>query len=187
VFQRLGDVEHSSSLGAMWPNLHQVRHSSLTSDFSYVLRRVRFGLQLACWSWDFLFADAAKPRQTEAKISNRALSRPRNQASMTLLERSVIFREVHHQEGLIDEMLEIDGLGPCSVAVMLRTGLFPHCRSRQRNTTPSPPWFFVCLAESFRQALANKKWRLPSLKQCYAVFCRDETDDAPSSKRSRPA
>ena len=59
--------------------------------------------------------------------------------------------------------------GVYSVAVMFRTALFPKARARLRASTPSPQEFFTCLAESFRESLAELPWRLPSLDECLAV------------------
>ena len=56
-----------------------------------------------------------------------------------------------------------------SVSVMFRTSLFPKARARLRDTTPSPQEFFTCIAEAFRQSLAELPWRMPSLDECLAV------------------
>ena len=78
--------------------------------------------------------------------------------------------QVLHQPAPDDELLDIPGVGKCSVTVMFRTGLFPHCRSRLRNTTPSPVKVFRKLAESFRVSVASGLWRLPTLTECHAAF-----------------
>lgn len=56
-----------------------------------------------------------------------------------------------------------------SVSVMFRTALFPAGRGRLRGTTPNPPEFFRCIAEAFREALAELPWRMPSLEECLAL------------------
>ena len=86
-----------------------------------------------------------------------------------------MFHELPHDKS---EQLVVPGLGPCSVTVMMRSGLFPHCRSRNRNTTPSPVEFFRELAEGFRASLVRSEWRLPSLERCL-----QETGGSPGLKR----
>ena len=76
--------------------------------------------------------------------------------------------QVHHQPGVISDALPIEGFGPCSVTVQMRTALFPACQSRLRDTTPAPRAFFELLAEAFRQGLAQGGWQLPSLRECQA-------------------
>ena len=73
--------------------------------------------------------------------------------------------KVHHTPPQDGDMLDIGGLGPCSVTVMIRTGLFPHCRSRLRDTTPAPKELFLLLAENFRKGLLSEDWRLPTLEE----------------------
>jgi hypothetical protein len=75
--------------------------------------------------------------------------------------------EVHHEEphrgeGLMWKQQNL------SVAIMLRTSLFPYNRSRLRNTTPSPIPVFESLALSFRQALEAESFVLPSYAQVMA-------------------
>jgi len=85
------------------------------------------------------------------------------------------------------------GLGhDLSVTVMCRTCLFPHNRSRLRNTTPSPQEFFLALVESFRGSFAAHAFRLPSLRDvlhqvALAGGAADSFMDegAPSGKRPR--
>ena len=76
--------------------------------------------------------------------------------------------QVHHQLGLDGGALQIDGFGPCSITVMMRTALFPACQSRLKNTTPAPPPFFEILAQTFREGLVAGVWQLPSLAECEA-------------------
>ena len=68
-----------------------------------------------------------------------------------------------------DNLWEPDDSAFYSVAVMFRTALFPKCRSRLRDTTPSPPELLQTLAEVFRRALADLPWRMPSLAECLRV------------------
>ena len=76
--------------------------------------------------------------------------------------------QVTHEATLPGELLEVPGLGSCGVSVMLRTALFPHNRARLRNTTPSPLPVFEALARCFRDGLAARPLRLPSLAECKA-------------------
>ena len=77
----------------------------------------------------------------------------------------------HHQATRSgDSLWEQDNSAFYSVAVMFRTALFPKCRSRLRDTTPSPPELLHCLAEVFRTALAELPWRMPSLAECEGVL-----------------
>ena len=82
---------------------------------------------------------------------------------------------------LAGEMLEISGLGPCSVTVMVRTGLFPHCRSRLRDTTPAPKALFLLLAGIFRKALLSADWRLPTFDECLRVHGEFVTEGSPQA------
>ena len=87
------------------------------------------------------------------------------------------------------------GLGPCAVSVMLRCALFPHARSRVRNTTPAPPEVFRALAEAARASLGSVPLRLPSLKECLAVMAEPSatalleaahtTEPSPGAKQAR--
>ena len=79
--------------------------------------------------------------------------------------------KVHHQATRSgDSLWEPDNTAFYSVAIMFRTALFPKCRARLRDTTPSPPELLQCLAEVFRRALADLPWRMPSLAECVAVL-----------------
>jgi hypothetical protein len=92
---------------------------------------------------------------------------------------SVVFRrisdirqaseQVHHQRASQAELLDLGGLGRCSVTVMIRTGLFPHNRSRLRNTTPSPVGFFKTVASAFLHSLSAEVWSLPTLADCQLI------------------
>lgn len=74
--------------------------------------------------------------------------------------------QVTHRHAGTTAHLQPEGLGPCAVTIQCRTTLFPYCRSRLRATTPSPPGFFLKLAEVFAEALATDTWRLPTLADC---------------------
>jgi hypothetical protein len=75
--------------------------------------------------------------------------------------------EVHHEEPHRGEVLKWKKQN-LSVAIMLRTSLFPYNRARLRNTTPSPVPVFESLALSFRQALVSEAFVLPSYAQVMA-------------------
>lgn len=81
--------------------------------------------------------------------------------------------QVTHEAALPCELLEVPGLGPCGVNVMMRTALFPFNRARLRNTTPSPAPFFESLTRCLRDGLAAKRLRLPTLEECAAHFGED--------------
>jgi len=70
---------------------------------------------------------------------------------------------------LATETLNIGPLGDCSITIMVRTSLFPHCRSRLRDTTPVPRNLFKMLADEFRKAIADGKWELPTLPEVVAA------------------
>ena len=72
--------------------------------------------------------------------------------------------QVTHQPSHEDELLD----GRFSVAIMLRTTLFPFCRSRVRGTTPHSPAFFFGMAEIVAESVGNRRWILPSLEACLA-------------------
>lgn len=74
--------------------------------------------------------------------------------------------QVHHEPFADGEALLIEGLGSCSVTVMLRCALFAKCRSRLRNVSPTPREFFELLADTFREGLAGGTWQLPTLQEC---------------------
>jgi len=76
--------------------------------------------------------------------------------------------QVTHQEAAEVDMLDVPGLGRCSVTLMARTSLFAYDRARLRGSTPSPYPFFAALARSFREAIAQQPLVLPSLAECQA-------------------
>jgi hypothetical protein len=74
--------------------------------------------------------------------------------------------QVTHQPSQPWELMDVADLGLCSCTIMCRTALFPHCRSRGRNTTPSPPAVFLALARAFAISFRNHQFSLPSLEAC---------------------
>jgi hypothetical protein len=74
--------------------------------------------------------------------------------------------QVSHRPCPADALLD----GKFSVAYMLRTSLFPHCRSRKRGATPHPPIFFYKMAEIIAETVGHRPWLLPSLNLCLAEF-----------------
>jgi len=76
----------------------------------------------------------------------------------------------HHQ--VFHEPCPEDQLwqGKYSVTVMLRTTLFPHCRSRVRGTTPHPPLFFFGMADVVAKTFGDLRWALPSLSESQQHF-----------------
>ena len=73
-----------------------------------------------------------------------------------------------------DELLDVPGLGACSLTLMLRTALFPGCRSRVRNTTPAPPQLLHVIAEVCSRTFATEEFRFPTLRECEACLPADE-------------
>ena len=78
------------------------------------------------------------------------------------------WHQVCHQRCRNDELLQVPGLGACSLTVMLRTALFPHCRSRTRNTTPSPPELLRVISDVCSRTFATEEFRFPTLQECEA-------------------
>ena len=65
--------------------------------------------------------------------------------------------QVFHRGGSDADLVDSSVLGPCAVTVMLRTGLFPHCRSRLRARTPHTMALFTSLAHSFMNSLNEEQ------------------------------
>jgi len=79
--------------------------------------------------------------------------------------------QVVHREAAAHELVEVPSVGRrCSIAIMMRTALFPHCRSRDMNQTPSPWSAFECLTRVWRETLASAHLQLPSLEKCKAAY-----------------
>jgi hypothetical protein len=73
-----------------------------------------------------------------------------------------------------DELLDVPGLGACSLTVMCRTALFAGCRSRVRNTTPSPPQLLRAITDVCSRTFATEEFRFPTLQECEACLLADE-------------
>jgi hypothetical protein len=73
---------------------------------------------------------------------------------------------VEHQPCPTDQLLS----DKFSFSIMVRTTLFPHTQSRQRNTTPHPVEFFKQLCASFTRALQTNRFVLPPLELCMSFF-----------------
>ena len=79
--------------------------------------------------------------------------------------------QVVHTEAVEHELARFGAEGrPCSIAVMMRTALFPHCRGRISDTTPSPWSAFECMTTAFRESLASLRFELPTLEECEATY-----------------
>ena len=95
--------------------------------------------------------------------------------------------QVHHRAAAETELLDLGALGRCAVTVMLRTALFPHNRSRLRNTTPSPVGVFDALTSAFRQVMATEDMFLPTLGECMseleASLPRDSCKEPPHKRK----
>jgi hypothetical protein len=77
-------------------------------------------------------------------------------------------------------------LGQLSATIMLRTTLFPHCRSRLKGTTPSPSIWYGRLAENFSASLSSWQWQLPSRAACESVYAPPPAS-VPNQLKASPA
>ena len=79
--------------------------------------------------------------------------------------------QVVHTEAAEHELARFGAEGrPCSIAVMMRTALFPHCRGRTSDTTFSLWSAFECMTTVFRESLASLPFELPTLEECEATY-----------------
>ena len=93
--------------------------------------------------------------------------------------------QVVHTEAVEHELARFGAEGrPCSIAVMMRTALFPHCRGRISDTTPSPWSAFECMTTAFRESLASLRFELPTLEECFpwAGECSPGTAATPAQE-----
>ena len=93
--------------------------------------------------------------------------------------------QVVHTEAAEHELARFGADGrPCSSAVMMRTALFPHCRGRISDTTPSPWSAFECMTTAFRESLASLRFKLPTLEECFpwAGECSPGTAATPAQE-----
>ena len=93
--------------------------------------------------------------------------------------------QVVHTEAVEHELARFGAEGrPCSIAVMMRTALFPHCRGRISDTTPSPWSAFECMTTAFRESLASLRFELPTLEEClpWAGECSPGTAATPAQE-----
>jgi hypothetical protein len=95
--------------------------------------------------------------------------------------------QVHHQPSDAADLWHLPEFGPCSVTVMLRTALFPHNRSRMRNTTPSPQCVFEALSKSFMASCGRGEWRLPTLHECEQAFAALPPPPKAKAKQAEPS
>ena len=84
--------------------------------------------------------------------------------------------QVTHEASAPEELLDVPGLGPCGVNIMMRTALFGFDRARLRNTSPSPAPLFAALTRTFREGFASARLRLPTLAECKAHDWEWETE-----------
>ena len=92
-----------------------------------------------------------------------------------------------HTEAAEHELARLGAEGrPCSIAVMMRTALFPHCRGRISDTTPSPRSAFECMTRAFRESLASLRFELPTLEEClpWAGECSPGTAATPAQEEA---
>ena len=91
--------------------------------------------------------------------------------------------QVKHQHSEADDLLD----GKYSVSVMLRTTLFPHDRSRGKETTPAPTDLYYELAGLFTRMLVERPFRLPSLLECWPHLDGGHTCTSPVELTSKRA
>jgi hypothetical protein len=77
-------------------------------------------------------------------------------------------------------------LGQLSVTIMMRTTLFPHCRSRLKGTTPSPSIWYGRLAENLSASLSSLPWELPLRAACEAAYAPPPAS-VPKQLKASPA
>jgi hypothetical protein len=70
--------------------------------------------------------------------------------------------QVKHQPHASADLLQ----DKFSVSIMVRTTLFPHTQSRQKETTPAPQDFWRALVACFEKTVGRGAWRLPTLEEC---------------------
>jgi hypothetical protein len=92
---------------------------------------------------------------------------------------------VTHLPSMPDQLLP-HRLGQLSVTIMMRTTLFPHCRSRLKGTTPSPSIWYGRLAENLSASLSSLQWQLPSRAACEAVYAPPPAS-VPKQLKASPA
>ena len=74
------------------------------------------------------------------------------------------FHQVFHRR-CDDDCVLVPGLGNKSVTVMMRTGLFPHARSRTMRSNTSTPKFFASVTNSFVESMQIDGLRLPTFDE----------------------
>ena len=81
---------------------------------------------------------------------------------------------------------ESGGSGLYAVTVQARTGMFPHCRSHLRDTTPAPWDGFEAIVTNIREGLARMPFRLPTMAEVLQAEAL-ELDRAAASRRAKRA
>ena len=92
---------------------------------------------------------------------------------------------VTHRPSMPDQLLP-HRLGQLSATIMMRTTLFPHCRSRLKGTTPSPSIWYGRLAENMSASLSSLQWHLPSRAACESVYAPPPAS-VPNQLKASPA
>ena len=73
--------------------------------------------------------------------------------------------QVIHQPCSDHDYVDVPGLGRRTIAIMFRTGLFPHDRSRFMMQLPKPKELWVCMKNHMVEALQKPGLRLPTLEE----------------------
>ena len=106
--------------------------------------------------------------------------------------------QVIHQRCDKHDLVDVPGLGFRSVTIMMRTGLFPHHRSRHKEQLPKPRALWTCLKNHIVEALQQPGLRLPTLEEVMqetqlrqrasgASLLHQVGVDVPSLEDERPA
>ena len=80
--------------------------------------------------------------------------------NLTGARHQVIHRQCGHHD-----LAYVPGVGFRTVTIMMRTGLFPFFRSRNKDCLPKPPGLFSTLSNTFLQSMQLPGLRLPTLEE----------------------
>ena len=95
--------------------------------------------------------------------------------------------QVIHQPCADRDNVDVPGLGRRSMAIMFRTGLFPHDRSRFMTQIPKPKALWSCLKNLMVEALQKLGLRLPTLEEVNKqTQLREELEEVNQHSKLRP-
>ena len=73
--------------------------------------------------------------------------------------------QVYHQRCSDHDLVDVPGIGRRSITIMLRTGLFPHDRSRFMDQLPKPKCLWACMKNCMVEYFQTVAFRLPTLEE----------------------